>query len=213
MNAPVTLVEAQTDALLRRLAREQESASRRVLDAAAAQARTLIERTRVEARARMRLALDEARQLVERGVAERNAALATAARQREQAALREWLDQAWQVLPSALVAAWDDPARRRAWCEAACAVARRTLLEDGAYVVEAEPAGLEVALDVARERLAASELASTAMAGLGPGLRLRRGLATVDATLAGLLASRERIEAEMLAELDALLAAPKEPGP
>ena len=40
---------------------------------------------------------------------------------------------------------------------------------------------------------------------LGPGLRIRHGLACVDATAAGLLASRERIEAELLAELDALL--------
>lgn len=212
MNAPVTLVEAQTDALLRRLAREQESTSRRVLDAATAQARAIIERARAEARARTRLARDEARQLVDRGVAERNAALETAARQREQAALRQWLDTAWQALPAALAAAWNDPARRRAWCEAACAVARRTLLEDGTYVVEAEPPGLAVALDAARECLGVPDLQSAAVAGLGPGLRLRRGLATVDATLPGLLASRERIEAEMLAELDALLAAPREPG-
>ena len=42
-------------------------------------------------------------------------------------------------------------------------------------------------------------------AGLGAGLRIRHGLACVDATTAGLLASRERIEAELLAELDALL--------
>ena len=42
--------------------------------------------------------------------------------------------------------------------------------------------------------------------GLGPGLRIRRGLACVDATITGLLASRERVEAELLAELDTLLA-------
>ena len=38
------------------------------------------------------------------------------------------------------------------------------------------------------------------------GLRIRRGLACVDATITGLLASRERVEAELLAELDTLLA-------
>ncbi len=41
--------------------------------------------------------------------------------------------------------------------------------------------------------------------GKGPGLRVRHGLACVDASVPGLLASRERIEAELLAELDALL--------
>ena len=40
---------------------------------------------------------------------------------------------------------------------------------------------------------------------LGAGLRIRGGLACVDATIAGLLASRERVEAELLAELGQLI--------
>ena len=52
---------------------------------------------------------------------------------------------------------------------------------------------------------AATPAAIREVKGLGPGLRIRRGLACVDATVPGLLASRERVEAELLAELDALL--------
>jgi len=51
------------------------------------------------------------------------------------------------------------------------------------------------------------QVAMREVATLGPGLRIRRGLATVDATTNGLLASRERIESELLAELDALIEA------
>jgi hypothetical protein len=41
-----------------------------------------------------------------------------------------------------------------------------------------------------------------AVAGLGAGLRLRAGNACIDATLHGLLAARERITAELLAEFE-----------
>jgi hypothetical protein len=40
------------------------------------------------------------------------------------------------------------------------------------------------------------------VAGLGAGLRIRCGRACVDATVPGLLASRERIESELLAEME-----------
>ena len=41
--------------------------------------------------------------------------------------------------------------------------------------------------------------------GWAPVMRIRGGSACVDATVAGLLASRERVEAELLAEFDRLL--------
>jgi len=45
----------------------------------------------------------------------------------------------------------------------------------------------------------------------GAGLRIRRRSACVDATVAGLLASRERVEAELLAEFDRLREQPGSP--
>ena len=41
---------------------------------------------------------------------------------------------------------------------------------------------------------------------LGPGLRVRGGKACIDATIEGLVAARERIAAELLAEIDHRLA-------
>jgi hypothetical protein len=207
MSIPEGIVQAQMEALLRRVAREQEMLSRRSRDAAEEQSRGIVARAREEARARTRQAAEEARQSVERALADRRAALETAARQREQTLLRELLDSAWAALPGALAASWQDPERRDEWCETACALARRIVMGDGPFAIEvdaAAPPGLNESLRRCMPD-AATPAAIREVKGLGPGLRIRRGLACVDATVPGLLASRERVEAELLAELDALL--------
>ena len=208
MSIPEGIVQAQMEALLRRVAREQEMLSRRSRDAAEEQSRGIVMRAREEARARTRQAAEEAHQSVERALADRRAALDTAARQHEQGVLRGLMDSAWQALPAALAAVWQDADSRRRWCEAACAVARRTLTGSGGFAIEVDTT---LAADAAAQaerglREQGDEAVEVReVDGLGPGLRLRRGLACVDASVPGLLASRERVEAELLAELDVLL--------
>lgn len=208
MNEPDTIVQAQMEALLRRVAREQESRSRRAREAAEEQARTIVARAWEEARARLRQAVKEERDGIERAVAERRAALETAARQREQTVLRSLIDHAWRDLPGILAATWQDRESRRDWCAAACAVARRTLNSGSPLVAEIDPtAPDDVAGHVATSLEAAGAPATETrqVEKLGAGLRIRSGLACVDATITGLLASRERVEAELLAELGQLL--------
>lgn len=207
MSAPESIVQAQTEALLRRVAREQETRSRKTLEAAEEQARAIVTRATEEARARTRLAAQEARATMEHALAERRAALETAARRREQSVLRELMDRGWTGLPAALEAAWDDAATRRRWCEAACAVAQRTLLGEDGFTVVVD-AGMPPEARAGIERCLVGDpgpvVVETAR-DLGPGLKIVHGLATVDATVAGLLASRERVEAELLSELGTLL--------
>jgi predicted nucleic acid-binding Zn-ribbon protein len=207
MSLPEGIVQAQMEALLRRVAREQETLSRRSRDAAEEQSRGIVARAREEARARTRLAAQEARQTVERALADRRAALETTARQREQALLRELMDSAWAALPGALAATWQDAGRRREWCESACALARRIVMGDGPFTIEIDATAPAELTESLRRCLpdGGTPPAISALENLGPGLRIRRGLACVDATVPGLLASRERVEAELLAELDALL--------
>jgi hypothetical protein len=207
MSVPESIVQAQMEALLRRVAREQEMLSRRARDAAEEQARGIVARAREEARARTRQAAEESRLSVDKALADRRAALDTAARQREQSLLREVMDRAWQTLPGELDAVWRDEAARRRWCAAACPVARRIVMGDGTFTVELDPAAPADAAETAGRALQESGKAASVarVAGLGCGLRIRHGLACVDATTAGLLASRERVEAELLAELDVLL--------
>ncbi len=209
MSAPESIVQAQTEALLRRVAREQESLCRKAVDAAQEQARGIVGRALEEARARMRLALEEARSAVAQSVTDRRAALETAARQREQSVLRGLMDRGWEQLPGILDAAWRDAAIRARWCEAACAVARRTLLGDDGFTVEVDAAAAPDVIASVEQGLGGSSAGITtrAQAGLGAGLRIVHGLASVDATVPGLLASRERVEAELLAEVGTLIEA------
>lgn len=210
MNDTVTLLQAQTEGLLRRVAREQESRTRAVLSAAGEQARSIVARARQEARARMRQAIEEERRQIERAVGERRAALDTAARRAEQSAFRALIEQAWLRLPGAVAALWQEAAGRGRWIEAACASAARSLRPQVEYVVEIDPDVPADAVALVRERMVAAGLEPVEcrpVRGLGPGLRIRAGGAVVDATLDGLLASRERVEAELLAQFDCLVEA------
>jgi hypothetical protein len=208
MNDAVTVLQAQTEGLLRRVAREQESRTLAIHGAAEEQARSIVLRARQEARARLRQAVEEERRQFERAVGERRAALDTAARRAEQATLRVLIEQAWRRLPQAIAALWSDPVARERWIEAACECAARSLRPQASYVVEfdadAAP-GAGPAASGCLVRAGLEPVECVPVAGLGAGLRIRGGGACIDATVPGLLASRERVEAELLAEFDRLL--------
>ena len=207
MSTSEGIVQAQTEALLRRVAREQESRCRRARDAAEEQARSIVARAWEEGRARLRHAVEEERRAMDKALADRRAALETAERQREQAVLRELMDEAWQALPGALEAAWQRDESRREWCAAACAVATQTLDPERGFAVEVDGAAPQDAAELACRTLrqaSGREIGLRQVPSLGAGLRIHAGRACVDATVNGLLASRERIESELLAELERL---------
>jgi len=205
MNEAVSVLQAQTEALLRRVAREQESRTLAIRSAAAEQARSIVTRARQEARARLRQAIDEQRRQMERAIGERRAALDTEARRAEQATLQRLIEGAWQRLPQSVAALWRETASRQEWIRAACASAIGSLRPQSSYLLEYDPGTAPDARQLAERCLVAGGLAPVecrAVAGLGAGLRIRGGGACVDATVGGLLASRERVEAELLAEFD-----------
>ena len=206
-----SLLEAQTVALLRRLAREQESRTRHIRDEAETQAADIVRRARAEARTRVHQAVVDTRREDEMALARKRAALDTQARRSRQATLRELLDRAWQALPAALQSRWLDQTARERWCYAACASARRSLLHLDRLQVEVDPQWLAHVGPLVRGRLdGLSDVGVTTTEGLGAGLRIRAGDACIDATLAGLLAARERIASELLAEFEQRAAARRE---
>jgi hypothetical protein len=208
MNDVESLLEAQTTALLRRLGREQESRTRHIRDEAATQAADIVRRARVEARTRVHQAVVDTRREDAMALARRRAALDTQARRSRQATLRQLLDRAWQALPSALQSRWLDAAARQRWCDAACRSASRSLRHLDRLQVEVEPQWLAQVGPLVRSRLEnSSKVDIVATDGLGAGLRIRAGDACVDATVAGLLAARERIASELLAEFERQAAA------
>jgi hypothetical protein len=208
MNDVESLLEVQTTALLHRLGREQESRTRRLRDEAATQAADIVHRARGEARTRVHQAVVDSRREDEMALAKRRAALDTQARRSRQATLRELLDRAWQALPAALQSRWLEAAARERWCGAACLSARRSLRHLDRLQVEVDPQWLAHVGPLVRSRLEGpSKVDVTATDGLGAGLRIRAGDACIDATVAGLLAARERIASELLAEFESQAAA------
>ena len=204
MNAE-TILDTQTLALLRRLAREQEMRTRRAREEAAEQARDIVRRARTEARTRVHQAVLETRREQDLAVARRRAAIETRERRTRQAMLRRLLDDAWRRLPAALQTRWADAASRMAWCRSACAQARRSLLRTEWIVVDLDPRWRDELLVVVEHCFAERQsgtLEVVAVAEVGPGLRVRGGKACIDATIDGLVAARERIAAELLAEID-----------
>ena len=207
MSTPQSIVQAQTEALLRRLAREQESRCRRTLDAAREQARSIVARAWEEARTRLRQAVDEERRAVDKALADRRASLETVRRRAEQSVLRELMDAAWSDLPQTLAASWARPERRRDWCDAAGRLAARTIPGGAGFVIELDASEPEETGRIAAAALdgsAGGAVEIRGFASLGAGLRIRSGRACVDATVPGLLASRERVESELLAGLERL---------
>ncbi len=203
MNDVESLLEAQTTALLRRLGREQEARTRHIRDEAGTQAADIVRRARVEARTRVHQAVVDTRREGEMALARRRAALDTQARRSRQATLRELLDRSWQALPAALQSRWLDANARERWCDAACRSASRSLRHLDRLQVEVDPQWLAHVGPLVRSRLAGpSNVDVAATDGLGAGLRIRAGDACVDATVAGLLAARERIASELLAEFE-----------
>ncbi len=213
MSMPDSIVQAQTEALLRRVAREQEMRCRRARDAAEDQARGIVKRAWEEARARLRQAVEEERRAIDKALADRRAALETVERQREQAVLRELMDEAWRDLPAALEAVWRDADGRRDWCASACALVATTLKQTQGFTVELDvqaPRSLGEFVEHELREAGATAVHVERAPGLGDGLRIRSGRACVDATIPGLLASRERVESELLAELERLTEQRKE---
>lgn len=203
MSVVASLLEAQTTALLRRLAREQETRTRRLRDEAEAQSRDILRRARSEARTRVRQAVAESRREDENAIARRRAAIDTRARRARQQTLRQLLDAAWERLPGALASRWQDAAAREEWVRAACRQALRSLLHLERLHVEVEPAAVQAVEVAARAVLqGVVGVEFVAVDGLGAGLRIRSADACLDATIPGLLAARDRVAAELLAEFE-----------
>lgn len=205
MSAAQTVLDAQTEALLQRLAHEQESRCRRTLDDARDQAQSIVSRAYQDARARLRQAVAEERKGLREAVAARRAEIETKSLKRRQAAMTVALDRAWSQLEDALTARWQDATLRMQWVDAAAGIASATLLDPEEFVVELDGSLGETAAAQVADRLVAQGLPSTALrrvVGLGPGLRILAGPVQIDASLTGLLRSRGRIEAELLAELE-----------
>jgi hypothetical protein len=202
-------VQAQAQALLRRVIEDRERRCAALRAAAEKQATQIVRAARAEARHSVHNAVAQERARLDSGLRQARARADIEARHREQEKSRELLEQMWAGISEALERRWREPALRQAWIEAAMSQSGR-LLPGRAWLIEAGTEWSEQERgklgDRARARGAVTAEYSLQTA-IPAGLRIRAGSVCVDATVAGLLAQRDTIEAVFLAEYVPVLAA------
>jgi hypothetical protein len=201
-----SILDLQVYALLGRLGAEREEACRKLIEDARAQAAETVQDARQRARQRVKWAVREKRERVAEHCRRVRVDLETRRRDHDFECLSAALEAGLARLPALIEARWSDPAARQRWCEAAIEGAT-AVLGRGGWRIEHAP-GLA---DGEASRLAAlaaerggEDCTVAESAELRAGLRILRGGACYDATLAGFAAQREQLEAALLAEITAL---------
>ncbi|MGB5208910.1 MAG: hypothetical protein WBP60_00175 [Gammaproteobacteria bacterium] len=194
------------------------------LDEARRRARELLAETRRKARERVAQAVAEERLLMAQSLDKTAAALASRQRRRQQAVDVDRLERGRALLNEALRLRWQDPDKRRAWVRAVIEDAYAILPAGNwhiHYPKEIEEAWLT---DLVQQAAVKSAAATTGdgpdhdssnqdgpMPGASPGfqavddveggLRILRGSACLEMTIAGLMARADELSSELLAEI------------
>ena len=197
-------LEQQTRALLDLVETDRAQRCAQILAEANGRAAALRSQAHAEARARMRQAFAEQRQRRHERIADAQARLATQRRLHEQQRNAALLRLAWQQLPNAMLAQWQQPAARSAWVAQVLASARTRMPRGLWRIVHAPdwpPAEQQAQVPAL---VAASGIAPRfeADASIRAGLKVVADGNVVDGTLDGLLADRPAIEARLLRELE-----------
>lgn len=195
----------QTQALLDLVEADRARQCAQILGEAHARADALRTQARAEARARLRQAFESQRHLSRQRLAAAQAQLATQRRLQAQQRTAALLRLAWQQLPGALRARWQQPEARAAWVTEVLDTARIRLPRGPWRIAHAPdwPAAEQQAL--APELATANGAAPIfeADARIDAGLKISINGNLIDGTLDGLLGDRATVDARLLHHLEA----------
>ena len=183
----------------------QDGECARVLESALKEGDRLIREGWNEARRRLRRVVSEERERARNQLRSAEAELSTRKRMHDQRSSLALLTEAWGDLRTELVHQWSDPEGRRRWVRRVMAEAKASLPPGPKTLTH--PSGwpqtelMEAALALAGED---GDQPPTFVEDprLEAGLVVVSGHARLDASLAGLLADRPAVEAQLLALLD-----------
>jgi len=199
----VTNQTDRAEALIARIEAETGEEMSRIMDVAEAEATAIVKAAHARARDRVHREIEGLRRSRSEALRHETARLDTARRQLRQREARAEIEAGLPALEEAFAALWADKPARTAWARAALAMAGARFAP-GAWSVE-HPKGWQAderkafAQEVAHA--AGQEPAFAADPELAAGLRIRAGLAWLDASPAALTADREAIGAALLAEV------------
>jgi len=218
MNSPIpkSALDNQALALLQRVTDDRDRRCAALRAAAEAHAKQIVRSARAEARSNVHKAVIQERARMDLGMRQATARADIEVRRQERQKSRELLQQMWAAIAEVLEARWREPGLRRAWIDAAMSQAGE-LLSGRAWLIEAGLDWTEQERGELNERAGgrgAGTVEYSHHAELPAGLKIRAGSVCVDATVPGLLAQRDAIEAAFLAEYMPVFAAsePKMPG-
>jgi vacuolar-type H+-ATPase subunit E/Vma4 len=213
---PKSALDTEAQALQQRITDDRDRRCAVLRAAAESQAMQIVRSALAQARTSVRNAVIQERARMELGMRQATARADLEVRRQELKKSRELLEQMWAAIADALESRWREPALKRAWIDAVMSQAgallsgRAWLIEAGSDWTEQERGELT---DRARGR-GAGKVEYSLHAAMPAGLKIHAGGVSVDATVPGLLAQRDAIEAAFLAEYTLVLAAsePKMPG-
>jgi hypothetical protein len=198
------VVDAQLQNLLQVVERNRDERCRVLLDAARAQARRLLQQAHREARERLHRKLLATREEARQQLASAQAQRLTRLRLHRHRADSALLARAWVPLGERLQQRWERQDSRALWIDNLVGQAVSMLL-DRHWNIEHPadwPEQERVLLGKRLERELGAPPVFVAQPQIAAGLRICAGPTCIDATLAGLLRARTRIEAMMLATLN-----------
>ncbi len=204
MNTFRGVLDLQVQSLLDALEMQRDRRCREIESAAEHKAQQLLADSRRRMRDRVHKAVLEERQRRETALLEARHRIETADRHRVQEHYRNFLHDAVPMLRAELEQRWRNAASRRSWCEMLLGEAVDRLPGDR-WTVEHPGDWSEDDTRWIGELFAARELPEPELyedADIVAGLRVRFGSACLDATLAGLMASRHAVEAALLAAFE-----------
>lgn len=201
MSTPDGIVDAKVQHLVSVVEQHRDEQCTQARAMAQEEAQKLVADAWREARARMHRDNAETRHRVQRTLDSAEAQRQTARREQRQFRDQELLAEARKSLHAELVRRWQQPESRQQWCRQLVKQAATTL--DGKLWAVDHPAEWEAsereALAARIEELCGQAPQLQADTDIKAGLRICAGSTCVDATVAGLLRNRERIDAELLA--------------
>jgi len=202
---PVSVLDAQVEAMLERVSQDRERRAAEIRARADKEKLEIVRGARAEARENLKRAVARERARMAQGLRQAEARAELESRRRAQLETRTLLEHMWEDVAAVLELRWADDAQRSDWIAAALAEAGQLLAGQNWHIEHA--AGLS-AED--RQRSESRALAGGARAvkwqldsGLRAGLKVHSLGACLDATVAGLLARREEVEAAFLSEYHA----------
>lgn len=202
-------IDTPREALIELIAETRNARSAEILAQAQDQARERIRAAFKEARQRVTRAIEAERTRAYSLLAVNAARLETHNRQRYQDAVQHMLSRARHRLDAALCTRWEQPASRRLWLKNLLEQALQKL-PAAAWIID-HPVGWD-STEISHWNDKIQQRTGTAPtlrpdANMPAGLRIQAGGAGLDGSLNGLLADERRVQAKLLAQLEAALPA------